>query len=363
MPAEPLPCAPASPHLVPGPITPLQAPMGPPDCLSLPFDHNSAFPCEEMPLEKACYFHIGTQSLARQRLGNLPLAVVSPEVLDTGAPSPENADVLVNLRDRSSRMNFGVRGTVGYFFGGGWSLEATGFYVGENERTIHFDYPTQINSFFHNPPIGFEGNNDLWRQADRMTLEKKTYVMNGELNCRTFDPGIGNCEIIFGVRFLEFRDRIAITTDDDNITFPGINPIMIARYEVDAINRIAAPQIGFEWGFLDFGCFTFGINGKAAAGVNFVDISTKLSRGDGFVGFEGGRTEVQFSHMYDLGGYVDLHILERMRMRFGYNILWLANISVNSNQIEFDLSIPNGREDKNGSVYLHGLMAEFQFLF
>src|SRR4051812_19161677 len=56
------------PALVPGPINPLIAPAGPPDSLSLPADHTSAFQLEHYPIEDRCYAHLGATALKRWRL-------------------------------------------------------------------------------------------------------------------------------------------------------------------------------------------------------------------------------------------------------------------------------------------------------
>src|ERR1700722_19724683 len=62
------------PDLVPGPVTPLVAPPGPPDSLALPSGHSSAFQCENYTTESACFGSAGGFGLARYHPRSLALA-------------------------------------------------------------------------------------------------------------------------------------------------------------------------------------------------------------------------------------------------------------------------------------------------
>src|SRR5262245_41285015 len=64
-------CNEPPPNLVPGPISPLAAPPGPPSDLSLPSEHTSAFQCEEFACHKHVFFHFGAQALQRNHLGHM----------------------------------------------------------------------------------------------------------------------------------------------------------------------------------------------------------------------------------------------------------------------------------------------------
>src|SRR5207248_8575293 len=95
---EPLPCAPTGgpppgqggkspPNLVPGPLSPFDAPPGPSDDLGLPPEVKNAFPCEDYPPPARAFFHLGSQALQRQRLGHGITAIIdsgNSSQLDTG---------------------------------------------------------------------------------------------------------------------------------------------------------------------------------------------------------------------------------------------------------------------------------------
>jgi hypothetical protein len=102
---------------------------------------------------------------------------------------------------------------------------------------------------------------------------------------------------------------------------------------------------------------------KGAWGADFVDLNRQLIRGDGFLGFQGARSTVQFGQMYEFNAFVDINILERARLRFGYNAMCLFNVANVGDQFDFNLQNTNNFNNLRGSVFLQGPMAELQFLF
>jgi hypothetical protein len=60
---------------------------------------------------------------------------------------------------------------------------------------------------------------------------------------------------------------------------------------------------------------------------------------------------------------LDFYLLERMRIRASYNLLWLVNVPEAKSQIDYDLLSPNGSRADHGSIFFHGPMIEMQFLF
>ena len=68
------------------------------------------------------------------------------------------------------------------------------------------------------PPLGFEGDNGLWLQADRVSSTFQSELFNGELNYRCWNVGISGLEFIAGVRYLDQREKLSIFTSDDDLT-------------------------------------------------------------------------------------------------------------------------------------------------
>jgi hypothetical protein len=366
---EPLPCGDGpTPNLVPGPISPLSAPPGPCDALSLRADHTSAFQCENFPPECHCYFHIGAQGLVRgDHLGGGAIAVLDPQNLDTGNSPPAGSPVVQRFKDIGQNVNIGVRATVGYMWNDSQAIEFSGFYIPAAYNTVDTINAGRIDAFFQNAPLGFEGDNGLWLQADRLKTTFTQRVLGAELNYRCCNKAFTDVELLIGVRYIDVRENLNIYTGDDDLTSLDVNgnpdPTLQATYFIETLNRIVAPQMGLEYALPCTCYFTFGVSAKAAAGVNFIEVETKLNRGDGFEGFHTRRTTSGFGQIYDVGAFVDFHLLERARLRLGYNALWLVGVATAVDNLDFDLSNPGGRQNKTGSMFYHGPMVELQFLF
>ena len=67
--------------------------------------------------------------------------------------------------------------------------------------------------------------------------------------------------------------------------------------------------------------------------------------------------------LYELNGFVDFHLLERVRLRLGYNAMWFVHMANVTDQYDFNLQNTNGLNNQSGSVFFHGPMAELQFFF
>jgi hypothetical protein len=322
-----------------------------------------AFSEKKFEEEHAWFFNIGTIGYERQRLPSGVLAAFDVQNLDTGVPTPAGpAQQLSNIH---TPMNFGVSGTVGFLHGCN-TIELTGFYLSQYTRSVSTTRPGQIDLPFANPPLGFEGDNGLWLQADRSTTTFSSTFGDAELNYRYTNSGIKETELIVGVRYMDLHESLSTYTDDDGIAFPLTNgqpdPTRTALYSIDAHNRIVAPQLGFEWNHPVVPWMSLGFAGKAALGANFVEQHTSLYRGDGFVGFNTTRNDTQFSHTYELNAFVDFHILERARLHLGYNAMWLVNVADVGQQYNFNLQ--NTSPGNGGSsIFFHGPVAQLEFLF
>jgi hypothetical protein len=368
------PYLPQSPTpVMPDPL-PCPAPPGPPaplpvDLLStppLPGDTLNAW-CDDLPCSQpACYVFIGAMGLKRQRMGHLPVAVFDPAGRDTGDPPAANAPEVGDLNDLVPKFNSGIRATVGYGWGS-HAIEASGYYLFQNESQEVTALPGQLSSFFFNPPLGFEGNNFLWRQADEVRTSLKTTLANGEVNCRWWPEYIANYSWILGLRYLDIRERLAIVTDDDGLTVRGFagqrDLTRVASYETRVHNRIVAGQLGLECNLPLKSCVAFTLQTKGAWGANFLETDVRLERGDGLVGRRGERTGTFFSHIYDAGFFLDWCLRDNMRLRTGYNLLWVVHVAEAAEQVSFDLSRPVGNREEDGSIFYHGPVIELQVQF
>jgi hypothetical protein len=364
---DPIPCNTPTPDLVPGPISPLSAPPGPPTGTDLPADHSNAFPCENFVPDDHWYFNAGSVGLMRQKLGNQPIAVVDPVSLKNDIRSAGELPVAQSFSDIGQDFNFGPKATIGYLWGGNQAIEVTGFWIPETHTTANNVMPGQLDQFFTNPPLGFEGDNGMFIHDDRVFTQFNSSMWNAEVNYRYTNPAVLEVELIAGLRYLDVYESILSYTGDDDLTAPQANgtpdPIRQAFYQVRTENRIVAPQIGFEACHSFTQWLTLGMTAKAAVGADFEDIHTTLTRGDGLVGFDNQRQKVVGgAQIYDLGAYIDFNPLEKMHIRLGYNALFLVNVAPAINEFNYNLAAP-GTGNDHGSIFYHGPSAELQILF
>ncbi len=371
---EPAPVAPCGigggPNLVPGPLTSSMAPPGPGPDLSLSADHSSAFSCKQEPSHCEVYVSFGALALQAYRLGHGQVSFLDPgDGTDTGNVPTLNRDLNNTTLDYSALVppfEWGVTGTIGISFDH-WAIEASGFYIPQQSSSKTVSNPGKLDLNFINAPLGFEGDNGLWLQADQVRLREQIRLGSGEVNIRCCSPIMSGIEPFIGVRYLDVRERLGIFTDDDGLTFVDVNgnpdPTLQATYTVTSHSRIVAPQAGFEVDLPVCSRLAFNAVAKGAWGVNFYEQNVSLVRGDGLVGFDTHSSHRQFSHLYELGFNLDYYLLERMRIRAGYNLLWVVDIPIAKEQVDFDLSNTAGGRNDHGSLFFHGPRIELQFLF
>jgi hypothetical protein len=337
----------------------------------LPADIPGAF--TDCPPEPECgtYLNIGGLGLLRQDLPEGSLAVINvhrPNVLDTSVRPRREASLarVQDYDDISLNMQGGVEGTLGYQWGGN-AIEVAGFWIGDNRASAETVIPGRLFLPFFHPPLGFEGDNGLWQNADRNRITLEQSLGNAEVNYRWWDQAIRSVQGIIGVRYTDMQERFDSFTGDDDFTVRDINgnpdPTRQADYRVVTHNQLLAAQFGFEWNQPLCSCVTFTWQAKAAWGCNFLNVNYTLTRGDGLVGMSATRFQTLFSHEYESGFFLDFWLCERGRLRAGYNLLWLANVAPAVNQVNFDLANPTSRKIQQDSVLYHGPLVELEFLF
>ena len=107
------------------------------------------------------------------------------------------------------------------FFTDATPSKFTGFYLAQYTRSGAIALPGQIDLPFVNMPLGFEGDNGLWLQADRTITAFSSALADAELNYRYSNGGIQETELIAGVRYVDLRENLSTYTDDDGTAFPS----------------------------------------------------------------------------------------------------------------------------------------------
>jgi hypothetical protein len=306
--------------------------------------------------------------LKRQGLGHEGLAVLDPQGVDTGIPPPPGSPFVLNTSDVSTNFTWGVRAAIGYAWDN-QAVELSGFYLGQSDSFALAAVPNGLSLPFNNFnsatnfPLGFEGNNGLWLQADVVRASLQTSLGDAEFNYRKGVNGGTGFQWLCGVRYVNLRERFAIFTGDDDLTVTPVDPTKQATYAVTTHNRIVAGQLGFEGKLCLGSCVAIGGNAKGAWGANFLDIDKYLRRGDGFVGPSTHFSDTTFGHVYEISLFGDLCLGEHIRIRGGYNLLWILNVADPPSQFSFNLNNFAAPRSENGSIFFHGPMVEVQILF
>jgi hypothetical protein len=293
--------------------------------------------------------------------------------LDTGLLPPLNSPLAADAGDIQPRFASGISGTLGYHWDN-CAIEASGFYIFQNQASRLYTAPGMLDSLFNvngdfnSFPLGFEGDNGMWLQADIMRIELKTAIASGEVNFRSWPGTDSNVSWSLGVRYLGVYERFSFFTGDDDLTVRTINgfpdPTRQATYTATANNNIIAPQVGLEWN-LPLCCWlAFSLQAKGAWGIDCIDVDTLLKRGDGFIGFSGHRTNYTFSQVYQTGLFLDFPLAERGRVRLGWQALFVVNVADAVTQLDYNLADQAAQGGNNhGNIFYQGPVVELHLLF
>lgn len=320
------------------------------------------------PEPRCWYSDVGALALMRQRLGNSILAVQDPQDLDTGTAPPAGSPVLSRFGSFQPDFQAGVQATLGYKWDG-CALEASGFFIPKQSTSGTLVDPGRIDSFFYNPPLGFEGDNGMWLQADQMKTVVTNTIGNAELNARWWSHNyFTNWELITGVRYMDIIDELNIYTGDDDLTALTTtgqpDPLREATYTARAHNHILAPQIGLRWCGQCFSWMSLGFCSKFAFGPDFADTEVSLVRGDSYVGFDTRNPEqTHFSQIYDLSLYLTIHPWDGVYVRAGYMALWAVDVAEGQRQVDFNLEDHSGNQSYQGSIFYNGPFLQVELFF
>ncbi len=353
------------PDLAPGPVNPLVAPAGPPPSLNLPADHTNAFPCEGFPPENRGYAAAGVLALRRSGLTGLNTVFVDPNLNPMG-----RIPVGLSLESVTPHYNLGFKAALGYLYGNE-AIELTGFYQPDYTEFRDITNVSSLFVPFRNAPAGFEGSQGLWQNTDYVKVSYTSAVGSAELNYLRWDTGLSGPAWLMGLRFFHAQERVSIFASDNLITTTDVlgNPLPTLEATYAAMTRTnhVGLQIGGDWS-VPIPCdplawIWISTTAKMSAGFNFVERSWRLTRGDGFTGFDIHKNNVLFGSVMELGAYVDFHLLEKLRFRGGYQYILGINFPDAASQISFNLASQGNNGTDNGCIQWHGPVLEFQFLF
>jgi hypothetical protein len=310
----------------------------------------------------AWYVEVGTTALRRMTLPHRPLAVLDPVNEHTGEPAPPGSPLIEDTSSISPPYDWGVKAAIGYRWDGG-AIELTGFYLGEISKSHLIADKGRIDLPFTNAPLGFEGDNGLWLHADLNKITHQSAVGNAELNYRCSPVEGCGLEVLVGVRYLDIQERFQVFTDDLGLTVSPPDPFRQGTYSLETHNQILAGQLGLDWEHPLFRWLAFGFIGKGAWGNNFLDQNVTLIRGDGFRAAPGHFSKNLFSHIYETGLYLDWFLCDRVRIRTGYNAMWVVNVAQAAEEVDFNVENRAGLRNDSSTIFYHGPIFEVHVLF
>lgn len=314
------------------------------------------------------YMSLGYQALQRSKLPNRNLATLDAVDggVDTGNPVFINYLPVMQANDIQPHFSGGVKAMIGLQVGD-IAYEVTGFYNGQVTSNAEVSGHGIIDVPFYNAPVGFEGNNGMWLQADVFRATLQTAIGSIEFDRRRFFSGCKYLSYTCGLRYMGIYERFTQFTGDDDLTsinaFTGLpDPTKQAAYVTTVHNNIIAPQLG-----LDYTCplgmwLAVNAQGKAAPGVNIYSNDILLERGDGFVGRQGSNTAFGFSSIFELGFNLDVYVTPHARFRAGYELLWAVHVATAINQVDYNLAeVPSA--NNSGNMFFHGPSITFDWVW
>ncbi len=358
---EPAPVAPCPPqdNFTYGPMTGPAAPPGPADCLSLPASLPTAWGKGPVP-ESDFYVNFGTMAYMRERPGHGVIAT--------------DADGRVSLDTNDIRPGYqwGGRLTVGYLCDDA-AIEATAFYIPQSQAPSAGTLDVGRNNlFFTNPPPLFQrgDGSSFFQNTDAVTISLQTTLVDGELNYRWFSRAFTGFEGILGFRFLDIQERARIIVNDQVATqFPGGLPggqpdlSLIGTYQNRVNNHLLLGQGGFDWSCPLKPWLMISTMFRLGVGADDVDQTTRLFREDGPTAFNIKSNHWTASAMTEFGLYFDFLALDRVRLRAGWQFLWVWHVDEAFQRVGYNLAVQPAPGGDGGSIFYQGPVIEMQLLF
>jgi len=323
-------------------------PFGPEDEKMCPAGNAFSNPCETIPggvFTPTVYGSLGGLALRRTGLNSTDVASIAPAL---GFTNP----TLVNVQSIPINFNYGIAAEIGVVVGGG-AIELSGFYLfgspGNYTATPTTQATGPITAFFSSSLPSFK---DVWKDVSQVNMSYAVSTGNLELNYRY--PFAQGLDFLVGLRYMYIRENISIGTEND---------IGSTNYAFAVTDQIVAPQIGVEFEYPLIPHFSVSFETKGALGATFSDISHTLTQGNGVTGPGGSSNITQAAGIVELGLFGHIWFHERLKLRLGYEALWVLNIPEAQRQINSNTDLPLGNQQNQGSIFFHGPIIEFQLAF
>jgi hypothetical protein len=313
----------------------------------------------------------GAFALFRERLTRGPIAVLEPVVLrDANIMAPAGSPELLDFHDVQTGYDWGVITNLGYRWGPD-AVELSGFFLPRRAASATVNMPGSVDVLFgaspQPPPFQLATNPFL--QTDIVEARLSTEVGSVEANCR---HQLNDClECFIGVRYFNVDEDFDILTEDlaggtvfhilkTGMSAPGVQ----ADYRISTQSHIVGPQMGLTYERLLVPGIGISLMTKNMVGADFFRLQHTLTRLDtGELGPGASRSGTQVSGVFEIGAFANWWLNDHIRLRAGYQALWVVNVPVASQNVSFNLNDTLGTQENHGNIFFHGPTLDLELTF
>ena len=263
-----------------------------------------------------------------------------------------SGDTIIGAHALNFNYEPGVRATAGYMWSQGFGVEGT--YFGQ----FNFNRGVIVNSTAPTlaaptPGVaGTLGDSSVDFTADtQMSVFYTSQLHNGELN---FVLPYGSFQWLAGFRFVQVQE---------SLDFSSSTGVTASDYTIHTNNNLYLGQIGAR-GQWEIGRFQFEASAKAGIGDN----ATNEQQVEGDLGntattmASATKSTVCFVGEVDLTALISLS--EHWTGRLGYNAVWVTDLALAPNQLDFNFPLPTTNSvNRSGDILLHGFTAGLEFRY
>jgi hypothetical protein len=319
----------------------------------------------------------GAMALRRQRLPQGPIALLEPVAMhDTNTITAPTSPEALDFRDVPTAYDWGVSATFGYRWGPE-AVEISGFFLPRQQTSASASFVGKEDVLFgaFPTPPPFQVPTDVptnpFLQNDIVQARLSTELGSVEANFR--HQLNDRLEAFVGMRYFSLLERFDIFTDDlavpDGGGFGVIRrglgvPGVQADYLISARSDLVGPQLGFLYEQQLLPGFAISFLSKNMIGADFFSVQHTLTRVDtGQLGPGASRSGTQASGIIEIGAFASWWVNQHIRLRAGYQALWVINVPDASRNVSFNLNEPLGTPSDHSSIFFHGPTLDVELAF
>lgn len=241
--------------------------------------------------------------------------------------------------------------TAGFLFCNNWAIESTMYYKDDFDAIANFGLTDDVNAvWFGTQPAASD-----WTGADQQNLRMASGLHSYELNVVDTVRGI---QPIFGFRYIEFRDKMTVSTFDNANFSSGF---------IGTYNTLLGGQIGGKLNY-EGESFGFDFTGKVGWYLNDAKVTTFIQDTNNTVTLRNlKRNSQNDAVVYELTAALYYRPVTCVTIRGGYQCLSIINTGLASDHINENptaaLNTTGFSPNTKGDILYHGpfLGAEMRF--